>query len=57
VPSPIDPPSGCRFHTRCPFVFDRCRIEEPLLRTVSTGQVSACHLDTVPEFAVVPKAA
>ncbi|MGA9868733.1 MAG: oligopeptide/dipeptide ABC transporter ATP-binding protein [Acetobacteraceae bacterium] len=45
VPSPINPPSGCRFHTRCPFAFDRCRVEEPLLRTVSPGQVSACHLD------------
>jgi peptide/nickel transport system ATP-binding protein len=45
VPSPINPPSGCRFHTRCPFVFDRCRIEEPLLREVSPGQVSACHLE------------
>ena len=44
VPSPINPPSGCRFHTRCPFVFDRCRTEEPLLREVSPGQVSACHL-------------
>ncbi|MEO9191044.1 MAG: ABC transporter ATP-binding protein, partial [Acetobacteraceae bacterium] len=31
VPSPINPPAGCRFHTRCPFVFDRCRVEEPLL--------------------------
>jgi hypothetical protein len=38
-------------------VFDRCRSEEPLLRTVSTGQVSACHLDTVPDIAVVPRAA
>ncbi|MBV8615657.1 MAG: ABC transporter ATP-binding protein [Acetobacteraceae bacterium] len=45
VPSPINPPSGCRFHTRCPFVFDRCRTEEPLLRKVSPGQVSACHLE------------
>jgi len=32
VPSPINPPRGCRFHTRCPFVFDRCRSEEPQLR-------------------------
>ncbi len=45
VPSPINPPSGCRFHTRCPFVFDRCLTEEPLLREVSPGQVSACHLE------------
>jgi peptide/nickel transport system ATP-binding protein len=45
VPSPINPPSGCRFHTRCPYVFDRCRTEEPVLRTISPGQVSACHLD------------
>ncbi|MBV9783656.1 MAG: ATP-binding cassette domain-containing protein [Acidisphaera sp.] len=45
VPSPINPPSGCRFHTRCPFVFHRCRIEEPLLRPVGGGHVSACHLD------------
>jgi peptide/nickel transport system ATP-binding protein len=44
VPSPIDPPSGCRFHTRCPFVFDRCRSEEPVLREVGAGQLSACHL-------------
>jgi peptide/nickel transport system ATP-binding protein len=45
VPSPINPPSGCRFHTRCPLAFDRCRLEEPLLRPVSDGQLSACHLD------------
>jgi peptide/nickel transport system ATP-binding protein len=45
VPSPINPPSGCRFHTRCPFVFDRCRTEEPLLREVAPGQISACHLE------------
>jgi len=51
VPSPINPPSGCRFHTRCPYVFDRCRIEEPLLRpTDIEGQVSACHLDVVPDL-------
>ncbi|HET6182436.1 MAG TPA: oligopeptide/dipeptide ABC transporter ATP-binding protein [Acetobacteraceae bacterium] len=46
VPSPINPPSGCRFHTRCPFAFDRCRAEEPLLRPISgPGHVSACHLN------------
>jgi len=38
VPSPINPPAGCKFHTRCPLAFDRCRHEEPLLRNVSTGQ-------------------
>ncbi len=54
VPSPIHPPSGCRFHTRCPFVFDRCRVEEPLLRTVGDGHVSACHLEHVPGGQVVP---
>jgi peptide/nickel transport system ATP-binding protein len=49
VPSPINPPSGCRFHTRCPYVFDRCKTEEPVLRpTTVPGQVSACHLDVVP---------
>ncbi|MEY9129686.1 peptide/nickel transport system ATP-binding protein [Bradyrhizobium diazoefficiens] len=45
VPSPINPPSGCRFHTRCPYVFDRCRTEEPVLRTTGPEQWVACHLD------------
>jgi peptide/nickel transport system ATP-binding protein len=49
VPSPINPPAGCRFQTRCPHVFDRCRSEEPVLRQTSKpGQTSACHLDMVP---------
>ncbi len=48
VPSPINPPSGCRFHTRCPLVFDRCRTEEPVLRPVGEGHVSACHLEHAP---------
>ena len=48
VPSPINPPSGCRFHTRCPLVFDRCRTEEPELRRVGEGHVSACHLEHAP---------
>src|SRR4051812_23627982 len=41
VPSPINPPAGCRFHTRCPFAFDRCRSEEPKLRMVGEGHLSA----------------
>ena len=44
VPSPINPPSGCRFHTRCPYAEERCRREEPPLQQVSTGQWVACHL-------------
>ncbi len=42
LPSPIHPPSGCRFHTRCPYATERCRTEEPLLRDVGGRQV-ACH--------------
>ncbi|MEK5078223.1 dipeptide ABC transporter ATP-binding protein [Solibacillus sp. FSL W7-1436] len=46
VPSPIDPPQGCRFHTRCPFATDKCRTEEPVLRTSSimkNTHEAACH--------------
>ncbi|MGB3426619.1 MAG: ABC transporter ATP-binding protein, partial [Burkholderiaceae bacterium] len=44
VPSPINPPSGCRFHTRCPYVEARCKVEEPPLKEVAPGQWVACHL-------------
>ena len=44
VPSPMNPPSGCRFHTRCPYAYERCRIEDPSLRHVGNGQAVACHL-------------
>ena len=45
VPSPINPPSGCRFHTRCPHAFDRCRTEVPGLDPVGSGHFAACHLN------------
>jgi oligopeptide/dipeptide ABC transporter ATP-binding protein len=44
VPSPINPPSGCHFHTRCPYAVERCRVESPALREVRPGQLVACHL-------------
>ncbi|MGY6710213.1 MAG: ABC transporter ATP-binding protein [Rhizobiaceae bacterium] len=45
IPSPMNPPSGCHFHTRCPKVFDRCRVERPTLRAIAPGRLSACHLN------------
>lgn len=44
IPSPINPPPGCRFNTRCPFVFDRCRTEEPPLEPKENSHLVACHL-------------
>ena len=44
VPSPVRPPPGCHFHTRCPYAIERCRIEVPHLREVRPGQLVACHL-------------
>lgn len=43
VPSPVNPPSGCRFHPRCPIAKDRCKIERPLLTTNTSGSAVACH--------------
>jgi peptide/nickel transport system ATP-binding protein len=48
VPSPINPPTGCRFHTRCPYVFERCRTDEPELKLTSAGHFAACHLHDLP---------
>ena len=44
VPSPLNPPPGCNFHTRCPSVFDRCPVEEPELREVAPNHLVSCHL-------------
>jgi len=44
VPSPINPPKGCHFHTRCPYAEARCRVEEPRLREVAPQHWAACHL-------------
>ncbi len=48
IPSPTNPPSGCKFHTRCPFVQERCRKEVPALREIEPGHKAACHF--VEEF-------
>ena len=44
VPSPTELPSGCRFHTRCPYAFDRCRVEDPALVEAAPAHFVACHL-------------
>jgi oligopeptide/dipeptide ABC transporter ATP-binding protein len=44
VPSPINPPPGCAFHTRCPYAFDRCKVDAPKLVELSPGHGVACHL-------------
>lgn len=53
VPSPINPPSGCRFHTRCPLAFDRCKTDVPVFREYDDEHLIACHLmeDAYPEGA------
>ena len=44
VPSPLNPPSGCRFHPRCPSVMDHCSVEEPVMREVAPRHLVSCHL-------------
>lgn len=45
IPSPLNPPSGCHFHPRCPHAFERCKKEMPELREISVNRFSACHLN------------
>jgi peptide/nickel transport system ATP-binding protein len=50
LPSPLNPPAGCAFHPRCPHAMARCAAEQPALRTLRPGHISACHLnDSSPE--------
>lgn len=45
IPSPLEPPSGCHFHPRCPHAFGRCIEEQPMLKEITSGWLSACHLN------------
>jgi oligopeptide/dipeptide ABC transporter ATP-binding protein len=44
IPSPITPPTGCRFHTRCPVAIERCTTEEPAFTQFDDGHLAACHV-------------
>jgi peptide/nickel transport system ATP-binding protein len=46
VPDPAHPPSGCRFHPRCPYAFDRCPVEEPPLLELTAARTAACWLQS-----------
>ena len=45
IPSPLNPPPGCHFHTRCPHAMDICRQQRPELKTIAAGRIAACHLN------------
>jgi peptide/nickel transport system ATP-binding protein len=45
IPSPLSPPSGCHFHPRCPHAMPRCSVEQPALKQIAPGRLSACHLN------------
>src|SRR5262249_12886902 len=55
VPSPANPPPGCPFHPRCPYAFDRCRVEVPPLYSLGAGHVASCFL-VEEEAAASPRA-
>jgi oligopeptide transport system ATP-binding protein len=57
VPSPMDPPPGCHFHTRCEYATERCRIEDPALRAIQSGHFAACHYaETLPPMSAMDDA-
>jgi oligopeptide/dipeptide ABC transporter ATP-binding protein len=56
IPSPVSPPSGCPFHPRCPYAFERCPAEKPLLQSDASGHEVACHLNDEPSRTPRPSA-
>jgi peptide/nickel transport system ATP-binding protein/oligopeptide transport system ATP-binding protein len=56
LPSALNPPPGCRFHTRCPYAIERCRVESPELLADCAGHLTACHrtAELPPPDAIVP---
>ena len=56
IPSPANPPSGCRFHTRCPYATERCKTDVPVYREYEDGHFAACHL-LEEQFGIEPAAA